>query len=260
MPHKSLRIACLQMDLQWHDPAVNRQEAERLLAEIHGPLDLLLLPEMFATGFTMEAKSVAEKMDGESLQWMQSVAKRYDCAVGGSLVIEDQGSFVNRFCWVNESGCFAQYDKRHLFSLAGEDKPYEAGQKRSIIEWRGWKISTQICYDLRFPVWARNQFDEEGVAAYDLLVNVANWPKPRITHWDALLSARAIENLSYVVGVNRVGTDENGFEYCGSSRVIGYDGEVLASARNQSTVVLSVLDLDPLMRYRQKFPFWKEAD
>lgn len=260
MPDKSLRIASLQMDLKWHDPASNCQAAERLLEGIQGPLDILLLPEMFATGFTMEAKTVAEKMDGESILWMKTMAMRYGCAVGGSLVIEDHGSFVNRFCWVDESGCFAHYDKRHLFSLAGENEPYEAGQKRSIIEWRGWKISTQICYDLRFPVWARNQFDNEGNAAYDLLVNVANWPTPRIAHWDTLLAARAIENLTYVVGVNRIGVDENGFEYCGSTRVIRYDGEVLASARNQSTVVLSVLDLDPLLRYRQKFPFWKEAD
>lgn len=260
MPDKSLRIACLQMDLQWHDPEANRENAKTLLNNIQGPLDILLLPEMFATGFTMEAKTVAEKMDGESLLWMQSIAQRFDCAVGGSLVIEEEGKFFNRFCWVSKQGCFSHYDKRHLFSLAGENEPYEAGQKRNVIEWRGWKVATQICYDLRFPVWARNQFDEAGNAAYDLLVNVANWPKPRITHWDTLLAARAIENLSYVVGVNRVGKDENGFEYCGSSRVIGYDGEVLASARNQSTVILSVLDRDPLLKYRQRFPFWKEAD
>lgn len=260
MPDKSLRIACLQMDLQWHDPAANREHAETLLNNIQGPLDILLLPEMFATGFTMGAKTVAEKMDGESLLWMKLVAQRFDCAVGGSLVIEEEGKFFNRFCWVSKHGCFSFYDKRHLFSLAGENEPYEAGQKRNVIEWRGWKIAAQICYDLRFPVWARNQFDENGNAAYDLLVNVANWPKPRITHWDALLSARAIENLSYVVGVNRVGKDENGFEYCGSSRVIGYDGEVLASARNQANVILSELDRESLLRYRQRFPFWKEAD
>lgn len=260
MPDKSLRIAALQMNLQWHNPAGNRLHAEELLERIQGHVDILLLPEMYATGFTMEAKSVAEKMDGESLQWMRNMAQRFDCAVGGSLVIEDHGKFFNRFCWVSEQGCFAHYDKRHLFSLAGENEPYEAGQKRSLIEWRGWNIATQVCYDLRFPTWIRNQFDEQGNAAYDVLVNVANWPKPRIVHWDTLLAARAIENLAYVVGVNRVGKDENGFEYCGSSRVIGYDGEVLLSARNQATVLVAELDREPLLAYRQKFPFWREAD
>lgn len=260
MPDKSLRIAALQMSLQWHDPVGNRLHAEELLERIQGPLDMLLLPEMFATGFTMEAKTVAEKMDGESVLWMQSTAQRYDCAVGGSLVIEEEGKFFNRFCWVSESGCFAYYDKRHLFSLAGENEPYEAGQEHSIIQWRGWNIATQICYDLRFPIWTRNKYDAQGNAVYDLLVNVASWPKPRIAHWDTLLAARAIENLAYVVGLNRVGKDENGFEYCGSSRVIGYDGEVLASARNQAAVILSEIEKEPLLVYRKRFPFWREAD
>lgn len=260
MPNQDLSIGTVQVDLQWHQPSENRSRIERLIFRHQVFPDLILLPEMFTTGFTMEAKSVAEKMDGESISWMSELASRTGAIIGGSLVIEEDGVCVNRFCWVNQDGVIGYYDKRHLFALAGEDKPYQAGEDHFILEHKSWKIATQICYDLRFPVWARNKFDEQGGAAYDLLVNVANWPKARIHHWDTLLAARAIENLSFVAAANRVGEDANGLAYSGSSRIIDYSGENLVSARNQEGMFIASLSAAGLEKYRSRFPFWKEAD
>ncbi|MDP5168674.1 MAG: amidohydrolase [Bacteroidia bacterium] len=260
MPDKSLHIACLQMDLHWQNPALNRANADQWLASLAAPTDLILLPEMFSTGFTMNAAEVAEEMQGESVSWMQKVAQEHDCLVGGSLVIREHEHFYNRFVWMNAEGILGQYDKRHLFAMAGEDKPYESGSRQEVVYWRGWNIATQICYDLRFPVWARNRFEPDGQASYDLLVNVANWPMTRIHHWDTLLQARAIENLAFVAGVNRVGKDANGYDYTGSSRIIGFDGKILSSAVGQEALLVAELDPEALAAYRARFPFWKEAD
>ncbi len=260
MPDKSLRIALLQWDLHWHDPQANCAQAAELISRHQGPLDVVLLPEMFSTGFSMEAARGAEQMGGPSSQWMREIALQTNALVGGSLMLREGDAFVNRFLWVAPEGLLGHYDKRHLFALAGEDQVYRPGTQRLVVAWRGWNIATQICYDLRFPVWARNQFEADGSAAYDLLVNVANWPSPRGHHWDALLQARAIENLAYVAGVNRVGKDPQGFGYDGSSRVIAYDGEILASARKQSCLMFAELDAIALQSYRSRFPFWREAD
>lgn len=260
MANQDLYIGIVQIDLQWHQALLNKARIERLILAYQRYPDLILLPEMFTTGFTMEAEAVAETMEGPTITWMQSLARQTRSVLGGSLVIEEAGVYMNRFCWVDQTGLIGWYDKRHLFAMAGEDKPYSAGSHPCILEYKGWRIATQICYDLRFPVWARNTFNEVGQAEYDLLVNVANWPKARIHHWDTLLAARAIENLSFVAAANRVGVDENGLAYCGSSRIIDYSGEVLVSARKEEGMFTAKLDAIGLAEYRQKFPFWKEAD
>ncbi|MCL4151052.1 UNVERIFIED_CONTAM: hypothetical protein GTU68_054534, partial [Idotea baltica] len=218
-----LEVACIQTELIWENPKENRAVFEDKINQL-AQVDLIILPEMFSTGFTMNPSSVAESMDGLTVQWMVKMAQSTDAAIMGSLVIKEKGHYFNRLVFAEPSGEIKQYDKRHAFTLAGEDKAYTVGQDKLIITYKDWKICPMICYDLRFPVWSRNRNE------YDVLIYVANWPKPRILAWDTLLKARAIENMSYCVGVNRIGQDINGYEYIGHSAVYGPLGEELSTS------------------------------
>lgn len=255
-----LRISAVQMDIRWHDAAANRQRIVRLLSEQADSPDLILLPEMFTSGFTMEADDNFEEMDGPTMNWMQELAATYDAWVGGSIIIREDGSFYNRFLLMSKEGLVMEYDKRHLFRLAGEHDYYEAGEEWGWFQYKGWNIVPMICYDLRFPVWARNRAKEDGSLSYDLLIYVANWPTKRVSHWEALLRARAIENQSFTIGVNRVGIDGKGYDYSGSSMIIDPYGEELAYNSGDEIVLNSVLDPAVLENIRTKLPFWKDAD
>ncbi len=217
-------------------------------------VDLIVLPEMFSSGFTMNPKAVAETMNGETIAWLQHLAKAKDCAITGSLVIEENGKYYNRLVFVYPNGELKTYDKRHLFTLAGEDKVYTAGKEKLIIEYKGFRICPLICYDLRFPVFARNVED------YDVLIYVANWPKPRINAWDILLKARAVENMSYAIGVNRIGMDENELEYVGHTQAVDFLGNYLLEAQETDGVFIVELDKEKLLETRSKLAFLKDKD
>lgn len=215
---------------------------------------------MFATGFSMEPAGVAERSDGPTVTWMQEIATQYDSHLNGSLIITEEEQYFNRSFMVSSQGVQAQYDKRHSFSLAGEDKVYQAGHTKVITPIKGWNICLQICYDLRFPVFARNHADAAGKLEYDLLLYVANWPAARVQHWESLLQARAIENQCYVVGVNRVGVDANGHYYSGSSMVVDPMGQLSAKAFGGEAILTAKLDAEFLAHTRAKYPFWRDAD
>ncbi|MEM6342227.1 MAG: amidohydrolase [Bacteroidota bacterium] len=257
---ESLNITALQLDLAWHDAEANRNRIAAFLHAKQPQADLIILPEMFATGFTMEPAGLAERSDGPTVKWMQQMASQYQTSLTGSLSIEEEGKFFNRAFMVNQLGVEAQYDKRHSFSLAGEDEVYQAGNQRVITPLKGWNICLQICYDLRFPVFGRNHADAAGNFEYDLLIYVANWPAARVHHWESLLQARAIENQCYTIGVNRVGVDANGLYYSGSSMVIDPMGNVSAKAFGGEAVLQASLDADFLAATRKKYPFWRDAD
>ncbi len=257
---ESLNITALQLDLAWHDAEANRNRIAAYLQAKQPQSDLIILPEMFATGFTMEPAGLAERSDGPTVQWMLQIAAQYQAHITGSLSISEEGKYFNRSFMVDPSGVQAQYDKRHSFSLAGEDEVYQAGSQKVITALKGWNICLQICYDLRFPVFVRNHADADGNFDYDLLIYVANWPAARVHHWESLLQARAIENQSYVVGVNRVGVDANGHHYSGSSMVIDPMGNVSAKAFGGEAVLQASLDADFLAATRKKYPFWRDAD
>ena len=253
-----LTITLVQTALTWHDPAANCQHlAAQLAAALPGPgiTDLIVLPEMFTTGFTMDATQ-AELADGPTLAWLRSQAARYQAVVTGSVLLTEGGHYYNRLLWVRPDGSFGQYDKRHLFRLAGEHAVYTAGTAPLVEEWRGWRIRPLICYDLRFPVWSRNR----AAAPYDLLLYVANWPAVRRHPWQALLPARAIENLAYTAGVNRLGTDQNGHHYAGDSVVLDMRGELLAQAHDQAVVLTHTLSAAALHQFRAKFAALLDAD
>tara|TARA_B100000579_G_scaffold431158_1_gene445759 strand:- start:560 stop:1249 length:690 start_codon:yes stop_codon:yes gene_type:complete len=217
--------------------------------------DIILLPEMFTTGFTMNAQKVAESMEGTSLTWMKSWAKKLEVLLGGSIVIKEDGKIYNRFVMVGSKGIVTYYDKRHTFSLAGEDKAYASGTNSGLFEYQGWKICLRICYDLRFPVWSRNTED------YDLLLFVANWPMQRINAWDTLLEARAIENICYVVGVNRIGTDDKKLNYPGHSAFYGPLGNSLTSNTSTKEIVIKAeLNYMELQALRKQLPFLEDRD
>lgn len=249
-----MNITLLQTTLAWENPEANRSHFDMLIKEIKGKTDLIILPEMFSTGFTMNAKAVAETMDGPTVAWMKQIASENDCAVTGSVVIEEKGKYYNRLLFVHPEGDIEVYDKRHLFTLAGEDKTYTAGSGKLVVDYRGWKICTLVCYDLRFPVFARNT---EG---YDLLLYTANWPETRIPAWDALLKARAIENMAYVAGVNRVGLDSNGHNYPGHSQVFDALGNTLLDAASANGAFTTSLDKRELTEVRSKFGFLNDRD
>lgn len=205
----TLHVAAIQANLIWEEAQKNRLNFENFMDELPSEIDLIVLPEMFSTGFTMNPKQVAETMDGDTVKWMKIQAKKRNVAILGSLVIKENNDYFNRAIFVFPTGRLETYDKRHTFGLAGEDKEYKTGIDRLIVTYKGWKICPLICYDLRFPVWSR--FNDD----YQVLIYMANWPKPRIMAWDALLKARSIENMSYCIGANRVGLDENDYEYIG---------------------------------------------
>ena len=249
-----MKIALIQAPLFWENPKQNRNYFEDKINSIRGTIDLIVLPEMFTSGFTMNPKAVAETLQGETILWLQALAKAKNSAITGSLVIEENGNFYNRLVFVLPSGAIKTYDKKHLFNLAGEDKAYTSGTQKMLIEYQGFKICPLICYDLRFPVFARNT--EE----YDVLIYVANWPKPRINAWDALLKARAIENMCYTIGVNRIGEDPNKNDYPGHSQVIDELGNYLIAPQEIEGVFITTLNKNTLEATRQKFGFLNDRD
>ena len=249
-----MRVALIQSPLVWENPKANRVYFEEKINGISESVNLIVLPEMFSTGFTMNPAAIAETMQGETVLWMQTLAKDKKTAVTASLVIEEGGCFYNRMLFVYPSGEILHYDKRHLFTLAGEDRIYTAGEQKLIVDYLGWKICPMVCYDLRFPVFSRN------VENYDLLLYVASWPEKRTQAWDVLLKARAIENMSYVVGVNRIGTDDNGHGYSGHTQVVDCLGDYLLEPKESEGVFLLVLDRESMLATRKQLGFLKDQD
>lgn len=249
-----MKIALIQTDLFWQDASKNRENFDSKMDEIQSEVNLIVLPEMFSTGFTMNASEVAETMQGETIEWMKLKAKQKNAAITGSVVITENEKFYNRMFFVFSSGEFQYYDKRHSFSLAGEDKVYTCGNKKVIIDYLDWKICLQVCYDLRFPVFVRN------VENYDLILYVANWPKVRTNAWDALLKARAIENLSYVVGVNRIGNDAHDYEHIGHSQAIDFLGNYILEPQEKNGVFVVELDKNTMYETRKKLDFLSDRD
>ena len=252
---KPLNITLIQSDIVWEDKEANLRKYEQLMAGKDSKHQLIVLPEMFTTGFSMDAERLAEPMDGLTVKWMAEKAAKCQCVIVGSLIIAEDGNYYNRMVWVQPDGHIGTYDKRHLFAYGGEDKHYSPGKARQIVQVNGWRINLQVCYDLRFPVWARNQKDE-----YDVLLYVANWPQQRSLAWKTLLQARAIENMCYVIGVNRVGTDPMGNIYSGDSRVISPLGEILWEKSNEAVCYSMTLDKQSLVELRTKLPFLQDAD
>ena len=250
-----MKIALFQTKLAWENPEKNRKFIEEYVVNETQAFDLLVLPEMFTSGFTMQPERVYESMNGNTITWMKHIAEVHKVAICGSLVIKENSNFFNRFVFVTSNGHVEYYDKRHTFSLAGEHKSYTSGSNRVIINYKGWKIMPQICYDLRFPVWSRNIFD------YDLLVYVANWPTPRVEAWDALLKARAIENMSYCIGVNRIGLDNNNHQYPGHSAIYnGLGDQITQSISNLEHTEIVVLEKSHLETIRHRFKFLDDRD
>ena len=249
----TLKLSVLQQPLVWLDGEANLAHFDGLLGALTGR-DLIVLPEMFTTGVAMQAPGSALPQS-RVVQWLQQWAKQLGAMIGGSVALSTTEGAVNRFLLVEPQGNVHFYDKRHLFRMAGEHNYYVPGKRREIVEWRGWRILPQVCYDLRFPVYSRNRQD------YDLALYVANWPAPRSRHWQTLLAARAIENQTYVAGCNRVGHDDNGHYYSGDSLIINPQGEELARAEPGSAMIIEAeLSLEALQDYRETFPAWRDAD
>jgi len=252
---QQLKIAIIQSDLVWEQPQQNRQNFADKIKQIKESVDIIVLPEMFTSGFTMNPEHVYETMDGETIDWMKDIAIRSNALVCGSFVIYENDNYNNRFVFASPEGQLEYYDKRHTFTLAGESEVYKAGNDRLIINYKGWKILPLVCYDLRFPVWARNTDN------YDIVMYVANWPKPRINAWDTLLKARAIENMSYCIGVNRVGFDNNNHEYSGHSAVYDGLGECITDIKaNTEQTAIVILEKNHLEAIRQKLKFLDDKD
>jgi omega-amidase len=249
-----MKVALIQSNLTWENPKANRNLFEEKIIAITEKVDLIVLPEMFTTGFTMNPELVFDTMESETVLWIQSLAKAKDSAITGSLIIKENDNFYNRAVFVFPSGEIQYYDKRHLFTLAGEDKVYTSGKEKLIIEYQGWKICPLICYDLRFPVFARN------VENYDLLLYVANWPKPRVNAWDILLKARAVENMCYTIGVNRTGLDPNNYEYNGHSQVVNFLGNYILEPQETDGIFIVTLDKEKLLDTRTKLGFLNDRD
>ena len=252
---KALKIAIIQSNLVWGNAVQNRINFQTKLDAIIEPVDLIVLPEMFNTGFNMEAEAVAETMQGKTVTWMQEIARQKQAAIVGSMAILEDSKYYNRLLFVKVNGEIVQYNKRHSFSLAGENKVFTSGIEKVIIEYKGWKICPQVCYDLRFPVWARNTED------YDVLLYVANWPKQRITAWDSLLKARAIENMSYCIGVNRVGLDANSFEYPGHSAIYNVLGEKITKENSDKEAIeIVTINKHHIEKNRRHLGFLNDKD
>lgn len=266
-----LTITTLQTNLIWENKNANLQLLGEKINSLQEKTEIVVLPEMFSTGFSMQPQLFAETMEGETMQWMKEISSANKIILTGSLIIEENNHYYNRLIWMLPNGDYGYYDKRHLFGFAGEDKHYTAGNRRLIASVKGWKINLQICYDLRFPVWARNRITtvdnasaEESSAdtrpAFDVLLYVANWPERRSHAWKTLLCARAIENQCYVVGVNRVGVDGNDISHSGNSLVVDPLGEVLYHMADEEDIFTITLQKEWLNDVRRKFPFWKDAD
>lgn len=251
---QDLRVSLVQSELHWENKAANLASFERKLAPLAGQTDIVVLPEMFSTGFTMNAEELAEEMEGPSVRWLKNMAASLQAVVTGSFIAKEGTQYFNRLVWMAPGGDYFYYDKRHLFTLAGEHNFYSAGNTRLLVECKGWKILPLICYDLRFPVWSRNT---EG---YDLLIYVANWPERRVHAWNSLLPARAIENQSYVAGVNRVGHDGNEIYHSGDSALIDYSGRQLFRLSHQEGVFTISLSYQEQQDFRQRLQFLADRD
>ncbi|MCB0715398.1 MAG: nitrilase family protein [Chitinophagaceae bacterium] len=254
---KNLRVTIIQTDIAWEDKTANLQLLQSKIDNIQEPTELVILPEMFNTGFSMQPAPLAETMDGETIQWMKKIAKAKKIILTGSLIIKEGDDYFNRLIWMLPTGEMGIYDKRHRFAFAGEDRQFAAGRKKLIASANGWKINVQVCYDLRFPVWAR-QMPADNY--YDVLIYVASWPEKRIHAWKTLLQARAIENQCYVIGVNRVGKDGNDIYYNGESMIVDPLGEILYNQQDREDVFTTSLDKEHLAQIRNRFPFLKDAD
>lgn len=255
MPEEDLKVTLVQSSLYWEDIGKNLEHFRDLLHRQLPPSDIVVLPEMFTTGFSMNSEELAEPMDGRSVRWMEEMARQTGKVIVGSIIAEEDGRHYNRMIWMPPDGERICYDKRHLFRFAGEDRYYSPGNERCIVEWKGWRIQLSICFDLRFPVWLRNQDD------HDVLICNANWPEPRREAWQTLLRSRAIENQVYVVGVNRVGEDGKGMPYTGDSAVIHPKGHAIDEAEaSQESCLTLTLSADDLKDFREKFPVLLDRD
>jgi omega-amidase len=260
-----MNITTIQADLIWENKAANLQKFDNLLRGVT-ETDIIVLPEMFTTGFSMNPAAFAEPLMSETFEWMRQKALDFDAAITGSFICVENGKYYNRLLWIQPDGTYFTYDKRHLFTLVRENDHYTEGGSRIIIPWRGWQVCPLICYDLRFPVWSRNVsqsfFDEKIVKTdyYDLLIYVANWPQRRNHAWKSLLMARAIENQAYVVGVNRVGEDGNGVTHSGDTSVIDYAGEILLSQPHNEGIHTAILSKSKMTEFRHKFGFLNDGD
>ena len=263
-----LSFTIIQSTLHWEDNEANLQMFEQKISGLKEKTEVVLLPEMFSTGFTMNAAALAETMNGPTVQWMQAMSAKYTIILAGSMIIKEfveneKEIFYNRLIWMQPNGQFGFYDKRHLFAYAGEDKVYSSGNRRLIASVKGWKIHLQICYDLRFPVWARQApapGEKEHMPEYDVLINIANWPQQRSHAWKTLLQARAIENQCYAIGVNRVGVDEKGVAYSGDSMIVGPLGETIYHKKNEEDICTVILEKQTLDSARQQYPFLRNGD
>ncbi|NQT78376.1 MAG: amidohydrolase [Bacteroidetes bacterium] len=255
-----LTLTMVQAELAWEDAEANLLHFERMLEKLNDPTDLIILPEMFNTGFTMDPAGNGEAMNGRSMNWMAETALKKGCHICGSLIIHEKGNYYNRLIWMHPDGSFTYYDKKHLFRMGEEHQYYSAGSKKMIAELKGWKVLPLVCYDLRFPVWSKNEF-KGGQYAYELLIYIANWPSVRSTAWKSLLSGRAIENMAFVAGVNRIGQDGRGFEYSGESMVAGPEGEITSSIPAGIESIKTVtLKASGLMFIRNKLGIGKDWD
>ena len=252
---ESLRVSLFQFDICWENISQNLEQLAHKFSSFSGETDLVVLPEMFSTGFTMNPSAFAESKTGITMTFLLEQAKANNFAIAGSFVSKDNDAFYNRGFFITPQGETTFYDKRHLFRMGDEPKHYTGGIKRTIVNYLGWNICLLICYDLRFPVWARNRNNE-----YDLLIYVANWPASRVKVWDVLLKARAIENMAYVCGVNRIGTDGLGLNYVGRSVVVNPRGEELALFGNEEQMETVNLSYSAMEKLRNSFPVWKDAD
>lgn len=260
---QDLRITTVQANLVWEDKQANLLHFEKLLDKANPKTDVIILPEMFATGFSMNAAKHAEQVDGQTISWMKKMSIKHQAVVTGSVITQDKGRYYNRLYWVLPDGNVESYDKRHLFSFADEEKYYSAGSSRLIVEFKGWRICPLVCYDLRFPVWSRNiDFnDPKAATAYDLLIYVANWPEARRRPWLTLLEARAHENQVYVAGVNRIGKDGNGINHTGDTGVYSPKGEIISKTEpSEESVETISLSFSELEEFREKFTVWKDKD
>jgi omega-amidase len=260
----TLTITGIQSTLHWEDKKANLQMFEQKIFSISRPTEIVVLPEMFSTGFSMQPEKLAETMDGETLQWMRRVAAQKKIILTGSVIIEENENYYNRLVWALPNGQVGYYDKRHLFAYGDEDRHYTPGEKRLIASANGWKVNLLVCYDLRFPVWSRQSPPPSGEAGrgpeYDVLIYVANWPEKRVQAWTTLLRARAIENQCYVIGVNRTGDDGKKIHYSGESMAIDPLGEILYHKKDEEDIFTVTLDKSHLEKAREKFPFWRDAD
>lgn len=250
----ALSITTIQTTLFWEDITANMNQLGDKLSALVGVSDIIILPEMFTTGFSMSPAKFAEAPDGKTLNWLKQQAKKTNAVITGSYIVKENSHYYNRLVWMQPDGTFQTYDKKHLFSLSEEPKHYTAGQQKLIVNYKGWKICPLICYDLRFPVWSRN------VENYDLLIYVANWPEKRAHHWRSLLMARAIENQSYTVGVNRVGQDGNQFYHSGDTSVIDYAGNLLVHTAHVENNTTIQLDYQKQQDFRNRFRFLADKD